>query len=242
MQALILSGGLGTRLRSVINQQPKTLAPVAGKPFLYWLITYLQKNNITDFIFSLGYLHEQVAVFLKSEFPTLNYVTVIEEEPMGTGGAIKLCLPFCKNDEILLVNGDTFFDLNIKAFYANFLSTQADCSIALTPMQHFDRYGAVAITANNIITDFKEKKHCDCGLINTGLVLFKTAIFKNKIKNLPSKFSFEKDFIEPNISVLKITGYIASEYFIDIGIPDDYQKSQMEIEALFLAKKYSNIL
>ncbi len=239
MQALILSGGFGTRLQSVVKNQPKTLAPVAGKPFLYWLIIYLQKNNVTDFIFSLGYLHEQVEAFLNNEFTTLNYVTVIEVEPMGTGGAIKLCLPFCKNEEILLVNGDTFFDVNIQDFQANFLATKADCSIALTPMQNFDRYGAVTINVDNVITEFKEKKYCDFGLINTGMVLFKTAIFENKIKNFPPKFSFEKNFIEPNISILKITGYIANEYFIDIGIPDDYQKAQLEIPNFFI--NYNNI-
>ena len=241
MQAIILSGGLGTRLKTVVNLQPKTLAPVAGKPFLYWLITHLQKNNITDFIFSLGYLHEQVELFLKNEFPTLNYITVIEKEPMGTGGAIKLCLPFCKYDEILLVNGDTFFDLNIQDFQTNFLSSKADCSIALTPMQNFNRYGAVTINADNVITEFNEKKYCDFGLINTGMVLFTRTVFENKIKNLPPKFSFEKDFIESNILILKITGYISSGYFIDIGIPDDYKKAQLEIETLFSSDRYSNI-
>jgi D-glycero-alpha-D-manno-heptose 1-phosphate guanylyltransferase len=234
LQALILSGGLGTRLQSVVKDTPKTLALVAGKPFLYWLIIYLQKNNISDFIFSLGYLHEQVEAFLNNEFPTLNYVTVIEDEPMGTGGAIKLCLPFCKNDEILLVNGDTFFDLDIQAFQADFLASNADGSIALTPMQHFDRYGAVSITTDNIITEFNEKKYCDFGLINTGIVLFKTAVFNDKIENLPPKFSFEKDFIEPNILDIKITGYIASGYFIDIGIPEDYNKAQTEIAQLII--------
>jgi D-glycero-alpha-D-manno-heptose 1-phosphate guanylyltransferase len=236
MQAIILAGGLGTRLRSVIKEQPKALAPVAGKPFLYWLIAYLQKQGVTNFVFSLGYLHEQVELFLKNEFPTLNYQTVVENEPLGTGGAIKLCLNFCSDDAILLANGDTFFDLDIDAFYRNFIETAADCSIALTPMQHFDRYGSVTITSNNIITEFNEKQYCETGLINTGLVLFKKSIFESKTSSAGEKFSFEKDFIEPNISNLKVTGYIASGYFIDIGIPEDYQKAQTEIKSLLLNK------
>ncbi|MBC7652280.1 MAG: hypothetical protein H7101_11075, partial [Deinococcales bacterium] len=195
---------------------------------------YLQKQGVTDFIFSLGYLHQQVVDFLKTEFPTLVYVTVIEQEPMGTGGAIALCLPFCKNDTIILVNGDTFFDLHIGNFYKDFIKNNSDCSIALTPMQHFDRYGSVTISSDNLITEFIEKKYCEKGLINTGLVLVKTEVFKNNIKNLPPKFSLEKDFIEPNISTLKITGYIASGYFIDIGIPEDFKKAQLEIGHLII--------
>lgn len=236
MQAIILAGGLGTRLRSVINEQPKTLAPVAGKPFLYWLILFLQQQGVTNFIFSLGYLHEQVETFLVEQFPSLNYQTIVENEPLGTGGAIKLCLNFCDDEDILLVNGDTFFELNIATFYKKFIDTSSDCSIALTPMQHFDRYGSVSITDKNIITEFNEKKYCESGLINTGLVLFKKSIFEAKTNSLSEKFSFEKDFIECNISILKVTGYIASGYFIDIGIPEDYQRAQIEIEQLFLSK------
>lgn len=233
MQAIILAGGLGTRLRSVINEQPKALAPVAGKPFLYWLITYLQKQGVANFLFSLGYLHEQVELFLKDEFPILNYQTVVENEPLGTGGAIKLCLSFCNEEDIMLANGDTFFELNIDAFYRNFIETSSDCSIALTPMQHFDRYGAVTIASDNIITEFNEKRYCESGLINTGLVLFKKPVFESKTSSAGEKFSFEKDFIEPNISNLKVTGYIANGYFIDIGIPKDYEKAQLEMENLF---------
>lgn len=236
MQAIILAGGLGTRLRSVINEQPKALAPIAGKPFLYWLIAYLQKQGVTNFVFSLGYLHEQLELFLKNEFPTLNYQTVVEKEPLGTGGAIKLCLSFCSDEHIMLVNGDTFFELNIESFYRNFIETSADCSIALTPMQHFDRYGSVTITNDNIITQFNEKKYCESGLINTGLVLFKKSVFESETSSIGEKFSFEKDFIEPNITKLKVTGYIADGYFIDIGIPEDYQKAQTEVKSLLLNK------
>ncbi|MDI9364560.1 MAG: nucleotidyltransferase family protein [Flavobacterium sp.] len=236
MQAIILAGGLGTRLRSVINQQPKVLAPVAGKPFLYWLITYLQKQGVNNFVFSLGYLHEQVELFLMDEFPALNYQVVIEDEPLGTGGAIKLCLNFCNEEDIILANGDTFFELDIDAFYRNFIETSSNCSIALTPMQHFDRYGSVTITNENIITEFNEKRYCETGLINTGLVLFKKSVFEAKTSSVGNKFSFEKDFIEPNISNLKVTGFITGGYFIDIGIPEDYQKAQTELLSIFAHK------
>jgi len=236
MQAIILAGGLGTRLRSVISEQPKALAPVAGKPFLHWLIVFLQKNGVTNFIFSLGYLHEQVEQFLENQFSTLKYKTVVENEPLGTGGGIKLCLNFCTEENILLVNGDTFFELDIQAFYTSFLQTSSHCSIALTSMEHFDRYGSVSITSDNIITEFNEKKYCEKGLISTGLVLFKKSIFELKTNSLGENFSFEKDFIEPNISNLKVTGYIADGYFIDIGIPEDYTKAQKEIQLLFSNK------
>ena len=113
MQAIILAGGFGTRLQTVVKQVPKPLAPISGKPFLFWLITYLQQQGVTNFIFSLGYLHNQVEDFLKEEFPNLSYECVIEKEPLGTGGAIKFCLTKTNEQDIIIVNGDTFFNLNI---------------------------------------------------------------------------------------------------------------------------------
>lgn len=231
MQALILAGGFGTRLKTVVSEVPKPLAPIANKPFLFWLITYLQQQGVTNFIFSLGYLHQQVESFLKEEFPNLNYDCVIEKEPLGTGGAIKLCLEKANSEEdVLIFNGDTFFNLNLKEFITSFQVNDADCSIALTAMENFDRYGSVTIDEKNIIKQFNEKKYCESGFINTGIIIFKKSVYLEKIKHLPNNFSFEKDFLEPNMQSLKVTGFIINEYFVDIGIPEDYYKANKELE------------
>lgn len=229
MQAIILAGGFGTRLQTVVKEVPKPLAPIGGKPFLYWLITHLQKNGVTSFIFSLGYLHHLSEDFLATEFPSLNYQCVVENEPLGTGGAIKLCLQNTLEKQVLIVNGDSFFNLSINGFYNNYIQTKSDCTIALKPMQNFDRYGSVEIDSNNRVTQFNEKKHCEDGLINTGILIFNRNVFLEKTSHLPLNFSYEKDFLEPNMQSLKVSGYIAAEYFIDIGIPEDYYKADKEL-------------
>jgi D-glycero-alpha-D-manno-heptose 1-phosphate guanylyltransferase len=122
--------------------------------------------------------------------------------------------------------------LNIRNFIKEFKSQKADCSIALTPMQNFDRYGSVAINENNIITQFNEKIFCEAGLINTGIIAFKKSIFLEKTKHQPANFSFEKNFLESNMQSLKVTGYIANEYFVDIGIPEDYYKANRELSSI----------
>jgi D-glycero-alpha-D-manno-heptose 1-phosphate guanylyltransferase len=236
MQAIILAGGFGTRLQTVVKEVPKPLAPISGKPFLFWLIVYLQQQGVTHFIFSLGYLHHQVETFLKEEFPNLKYDCVVEKEALGTGGAIKICMLKSIEQDIIIVNGDTFFELNIKDFITFYRDTNSDCSIALTPMQNFDRYGSVTIDEQNIIHQFNEKKYCASGLINTGILIFNKEIFIKKTEHLTQNFSYENDFLSPNISQIKVTGYIAPGYFIDIGIPEDYYKADKEIEQVVNGK------
>jgi len=236
MQAIILAGGFGTRLQAVVKEVPKPLAPISGKPFLFWLITYLQKQGVTNFIFSLGYLHNQFEDFLKQEFPNLKYDCVVEKEPLGTGGAIKYCLEKTIEKNIIIINGDTFFNLNIKDFLQFYQDTNSDCSIALTPMQNFDRYGSVTLDNYNNVLEFNEKKYCKEGLINTGVLLLNKSVFIKKTQHLPRNFSYENDFLEPNISQIKVTGYIAAGYFIDIGIPEDYYKADVEINQVLNGK------
>ncbi len=229
MQVIILAGGFGTRLQTVVKEVPKPLAPISGKPFLFWLITYLQQQGVTNFIFSLGYLHNLVEDFLKQEFPNLQYDCVVEKEPLGTGGAIKFCLEKTSKKDVIIINGDTFFNLNIKDFFQFYRDTISDCCIALTPMQNFDRYGSVTLDNHNNVLEFNEKKYCKEGLINTGILMLNRQTFLNKTKHLPQNFSYEKDFLEPNISQIKVTGYIAAGYFIDIGIPEDYYRAGWEM-------------
>lgn len=233
MQAIILAGGFGTRLQTIVKEVPKPMAPISGKPFLFWLINYLQKNGVTKFVFSLGYLHQVIEDYLTINFSnSINYKCVIENTPLGTGGAIKLCMQEIEDENVLIVNGDSFFNLNIQAFKKNHISTNSDCSIALKPMTDFDRYGSVELNNENRVISFKEKQFCKSGLINTGLLIFNKEIYLSTTAHLPPNFSYEKDFLEPNISRLNVRGYIAGEYFIDIGIPEDYYKADKEIQSI----------
>lgn len=230
MEAIILAGGLGTRLRSVVNDQPKALAKVGEHPFLYFLINYLSQQGVKRFIFSLGYLHNQIEDFLNEFFVDVDYTVIIEEEPQGTGGAIKLCLAQASADEVLLVNADTFFDMDLAVQLAYFKSKEADCVIALTELENFDRYGVVKLDSDNRILEFVEKKYTPSGLINTGLILLQRDKFTQLLNDFKGPFSLEKDVLEPNIKSLKIFGLPQDGFFIDIGIPEDYYKAQSHID------------
>jgi len=231
-EAIILAGGLGTRLRSVIYDKPKCMAPVAGKPFLHYLIKFLQKNEIESFIFSVGNMHETIEEYLKENHSQLNFQISLENEPLGTGGAIKLACKKTFQKDVLICNGDTLYKIDCNSLSKFHEGIKAACTLSLKPMVHFDRYGVVELNEDQSIKSFKEKQFYKSGLINGGLYALNVEKFMQE--NLPVKFSFEKDYLEKNVGALlnkksKLYGMIQDEYFIDIGIPEDYEKAQKEL-------------
>lgn len=226
MQAIILAGGLGTRLKSVVADKPKVLSPVANHPFLYYVIEYLQKQGIQQFIFSLGYLSEQVIDFLQSNYAHLSYTYTIESSPLGTGGGIKKAIELASDNDVLIVNADTFFDVDISSMMLQHQTTKANCTIALKEMTNFDRYGTVELDGLNNIISFQEKKFTAAGLINGGYLILDKSYFLAATKYLPEVFGYERDFLEPNLQKMVIKGFASNGYFIDIGIPEDYQKAE----------------
>ena len=229
-QAIILAGGLGTRLRSVVSDVPKCMAPVAGKPFLYYVIAHLQNNDIQSFIFSIGYKSESIISFIENDYSDIDFQFSIEEQRLGTGGAVKLALEKTTEKNILVCNGDTLFKVNTNELNNFHLLHNSDCTLCLKPMDNFDRYGVVELEDGGLITSFKEKQFYKEGLINGGVYALKSEIFLNK--NLPEKFSFEKDYLEKFVEEEKMFGLIQNEYFIDIGIPEDYERAQRELKPL----------
>ncbi|EAH7416940.1 nucleotidyltransferase family protein [Campylobacter coli] len=215
MQAIVLAGGLGTRLRSVVQDLPKPMAPINGKPFLAFVLEYLKKQGITEIILSVSYKYELIQEYFKDEFHGMKIHYNIEKELLGTGGAIKDALKLVKN-EVYVVNGDTFFDIDLKKLVLN----GSKICIALKQMQNFDRYGTVNVDEQGIVTSFEEKVFKKQGLINGGIYLLKKDIFDNF--DLEKKFSFEK-FLQENFELLKIQTQIFNDYFIDIGVPQDYK-------------------
>ncbi len=229
-EAIILAGGLGTRLRSVVSDLPKCMAPVADQPFLKHVIRYLLSQGIEKFIFSLGYKHEIIEQFLSDEFPTLHYQCSIEEDPLGTGGAIYLACKRAKDNNVLVVNGDTLFKADLKKASSFHLENNADCTLLLKPMQDFDRYGAVELDDDYSVSRFNEKQYFQTGDINAGIYILNVEQFIDK--DFPEKFSFEKDYLEKYYTEGKIFGLIEDGYFIDIGIPADLQKAQEELKQI----------
>jgi len=227
IECIILAGGLGTRLRSAVPDLPKCMAPISGKPFIQYLIDYLLAQGVNRFIFSLGYMHEVIEHFIKDNYPNLDYAVALETEPLGTGGAIYLACKEATTTNILILNGDTMFRVDVKQLLHFHEVAQAQCSIALKPMENFDRYGVVELDNNQNILSFKEKQYYQNGLINGGVYALDVPFFK--ALPFPEKFSFEKDFLEKYYPDIKMLGQIQNEYFIDIGIPEDFEKAGREL-------------
>ena len=228
-EAIILAGGLGTRLRSAVPDLPKCMAPVNGKPFISYVINFLEGQGVSRFIFSLGYKHEEVIKFVRLHYPKLHAEFVVEETPLGTGGAIKLSCTKAQTENVLVTNGDTLFKVGCDQLLSMHVDKKADCTLALKPMNNFDRYGVVAIDENNSIQSFKEKQFYQSGLINGGLYALNVQSFLSEAPQ--QKFSFEKDYLEAFYTKRNMLGIVQDEYFIDIGIPEDFEKAQHELKS-----------
>ena len=227
-EAIILAGGLGTRLRDTIPDLPKCMAPVNGRPFLFYVINYLRSQGIDKFIFSLGYKHEIVEAYLDDQFFTLDFDCLVEKEPLGTGGAILASCYKASGETVLVVNGDTLFKVELKRALIEHNKHSSDCSLLLKPMENFDRYGVVELNDDDSVQSFKEKQFYEHGLINGGVYILNTE--QLLAEELPAKFSFEKDYLEKYFETRKIYGSVQDEYFIDIGIPEDYFRAQDEFK------------
>ncbi|HFU4820750.1 TPA: nucleotidyltransferase family protein [Campylobacter lari] len=216
MQAIVLAGGLGTRLKSVVQDVPKPMAPINGKPFLAFVLEYLKKQGIAEIILSVSYKYELIQEYFKDEFGGMKIRYNIERELLGTGGAIKDALKLIQNQAYVL-NGDTIFDIDLKKLTLN----DSKICIALKQMQNFDRYGTVNVDDQGIVTSFEEKVFQKQGLINGGIYLLKKDIFDEF--DLEKKFSFE-EFLQEKFRILKVQAQFFDDYFIDIGIPIDYEQ------------------
>lgn len=230
MEAVVLAGGLGTRLRSVVRDIPKCMAPVGREPFLSYVLEWLGKYGVSRVILSVGYLREYVMDWVSTRSFPFEVDFAVEEEPLGTGGAVKLALSKCRERNVLVVNGDTFFPVDIDA-----LPFDAPVTLALKPMEDFDRYGAVELSDGGTVTAFREKARVERGLVNGGVY----AVNGLDLSGFPDKFSFEKDVLEPLCKEGKVRGCVQDRYFLDIGVPEDYEKAQTMLPLYRSVKAFS---
>ncbi len=220
MQAVILAGGMGTRLKSVVSDMPKPMAPVNGKPFLEYLMRQLIRSNIRDVILSVGYKWEVIRDYFGNGADRgLNIQYAIEIEPLGTGGAIREASRLVTEDSFLVMNGDSFFDIDICSLIQYHRAMQANVTLALVAMENISRYGNVELDSNSEIINFHEKKRVGQGLINAGIYVLDSD-FAHQIPH--GSISLEKDVLPRRIGE-KIFGAAHKGYFIDIGIPEDYR-------------------
>lgn len=220
MEAIILAGGFGTRLSKVVSNVPKPMAPINERPFLEYLLDDLDKKGIDRVILAVGYKKEIIKEHFQKRYKNIEIIYSEENTPLGTGGAIKKALTLSKTEDIFIVNGDTFFDVDLKEMYKFHKKNNSNLTLAIKEMKKFDRYGSLILEENKIVK-FEEKKYIKKGYINGGIYLLNKNILDIKKED---SFSFEKDILEnKNLKVEKY-GYKSEGYFIDIGIPEDYYK------------------
>lgn len=222
MDAIILTGGKGTRLKSKIKDIPKTMADINGIPFLEYTLNWLNRERIENVILAVGYKKEYIKNYFGEGYKGIKIIYSEEDEPLGTGGAIKKALERSNNNNIIVMNGDVLARVNLLEMYKKHIKTNATMSIAIKEMKDINRFGTVKIRNDNRIIEFNEKKFSSRGYINAGVYIMKKDIFNNKINQ--ESFSLEDEYLAKYVAVDKIYAYKYDGNFIDIGVPEDYEK------------------
>ncbi len=225
--AVVLAGGLGTRLASVSAGLPKPMIEVAGRPFVEYVLDTLIDAGVTRIVLAVSYRWEILQCHFGDNYRGSSIEYSVEDQPLGTGGAIRKCLMEQEIAQALIVNGDTLFLIDLPGLVSRHAQSNAAVTMALRRVEDTSRYGVVACDASGSVTAFHSRGDGRSGLINGGtyvvdgptLVAF----------DLPARFSFERDYLERYISQLRPLGVEARAYFIDIGIPEDLARAQYEL-------------
>lgn len=227
---VILAGGLGKRLASVTGGGQKVLAAINGKPFLSILIDYIASQGGKRFILCTGHGADAVETYFKGAHQDVEIVLSREEEPLGTGGAIKQGAAFVKTNDFIAMNGDCFCVIDYNRMIAFHREHQANATIAVTQVPDARDYGTIDVDALKNITAFKEKQSIErSALINTGTYCLTRHAFD--LKETPAKFSIEYDFF-PYLVSKKFYGFEVENKFIDIGTPERYAWAQEHLKGL----------
>jgi D-glycero-alpha-D-manno-heptose 1-phosphate guanylyltransferase len=228
-EAIVLAGGLGTRLHSVVSDLPKAMAPIAGQPFLAYLLRFLEAQGIVRVVLAVGYRHEAIRGFFGSRYQGLKLLYSVEGEPLGTGGALQQALPHIDGTCSFVLNGDTFLRLNYLAM-ARTLEQQQDTPlvVALRQVPDAARYGA-AVVVQGRIQGFTARGTEGPGLINAGCYLVARDLFQRY--PMPAKFSWEADFLEARAREIRPIAFVCDAPFIDIGVPEALEEAQTLIPA-----------
>ncbi len=226
MEAIVLAGGLGTRLAARLNGIPKPMAAVAGRPFLEILLGQLQRAGCTRVMLSVGHLHEAIQGHFGASFHGMRLDYAIEDSPLGTGGAIRNALCMAEDASVLALNGDSFLDADYAAMLRFHAAQAAHITIAITRQAEIARYGGVIVSGQRI-TGFEEKGRAGEGWINAGAYVLEKRL--EWPPTLPERFSFERDFLMPEITRLSPAAYRVDGFFLDIGVPQDLDRAQTEL-------------
>ena len=226
MEAVVLAGGLGTRLRSVVADVPKAMASVGGRPFLEYLLDMLVDAGFASATLAVGFRSDAIRGHFGEQYRELPLRYSIEDRPLGTGGAIRLALSRTVSPNVFVFNGDTLVDVNLVTMAATHRDAGSHLTVAVHAMADASRYGAVDLDGDRI-RGFREKGRTGCGWINAGVYLISRDLLQSA--SLPETFSFESDFLVPQVNELQPLAFRTEGLFIDIGVPEDYARAQVVI-------------
>lgn len=223
-EAIILAGGFGTRLKDVITDLPKPMAPINNRPFLDFILDHLADQGVRHAVISTGYRSEILESNYGGKYKSIRLTWSVEKTPLGTGGAIALGARHIASRNFLVVNGDTLFLTELKPFTEFHLLQKADITVALKEVDDSTRYGRVTSDKAMKITAFTEKggKRTP-GFVNGGQYLIRREFLNTLV--LPESFSLERELLEPGTTIHRFFGFKSNGYFIDIGTPGDYEKA-----------------
>lgn len=227
---IVLAGGLGTRLRRVVSDVPKPLAPVAGKPFLWWLLSDLEMQGVEHACISVGYKASMIQDAFGDKLGRMRLSYCIEDEPLGTGGAVLRAARLEGFESFWALNGDTFSSIDLKLMQHKAEGGTFDAAVAVAKVDDASRYGTLEIDASERVVGYLAAGAPGAAMISTGIYLLKRTVLDSF--DLPAKFSIEKDFFERHLGQLSILAYAGVSGFLDIGVPEDYELSQTKVPLL----------
>ena len=229
MKAVVLAGGLGTRLRDRISELPKPMAPVAGRPFLEYLLDALVRANVDAIVLAVGYRAEVIQEHFRDSYRGVPIQYSFEAQPLGTGGALALAVEHLGDDPILAINGDTLLQVDYGDLALWHSKAPEPLAMVLRQVPDAGRYGAIRLEDGRV-TGFAERGAPTPGLINGGIYILQANLFK--ALGLSGRFSFEVDVLERRCHELRPRAFITDSYFIDIGIPEDLDRASVELPLL----------
>jgi D-glycero-alpha-D-manno-heptose 1-phosphate guanylyltransferase len=222
-EAIVLAGGFGTRLRSVVSDVPKPIVPVAGRPFLAWMLDSLAAQGLRRVVLATGHMADKVQAAIGARWHGMDIAYSVERQPLGTGGALKLAASQLHGDAAHVLNGDTYLRYSLSGLEDAAQAGHAPIAVALAQVPDVARYGAVAVHDGRITT-FHEKGGQGPGLVNAGSYYLSAAA----LQTLPGQavFSFETEVLRAQAAAGCLAAFTQTREFIDIGVPEDFVRAQ----------------
>lgn len=227
-EAIVLAGGFGTRLRQVVPDLPKPMAPIAGRPFLEILLSTLARKGFARIVLSLGFMAEKIIAHFGDCYAGMELAYEVERQPLGTGGAIRAALVRCESDHVFVFNGDTYLDLEVDDLESLWRFSR-HLVIVVREVPDTARFGRVEMNGGRV-SAFHEKGVSGAGLINAGCYLMP----RYALDGFPlgQNFSLETEYLTKELDRIHFDGFVTHGHFIDIGVPEDFARAQIELADL----------